>query len=85
MVHADRAKGVTVEVISNEYRKIYRDEDIVLVHDGKVAALNTSLRELDDHNDHLVAFEAIKKSELDVRMLTYSPRDPPQSGERRLP
>lgn len=58
-----------MKVICTHYSKKYPQEDkIHLKHGQKVPSDDTSIRKLDQHGDRLVAFEAVKTSDLPSRM-----------------
>lgn len=61
--------GICVKVICTQYSKKYPQEDkIHLKHGQKVPSDDTSIRQLDEHGDRLVVFEAVKTSDLPSRM-----------------
>ena len=61
--------GISLKVISAQYSaKHPQDGKINLKHGQKVPSEDTSIRQLDEHGDRLIAFEAVKISDLPSRM-----------------
>ncbi|MCJ1387289.1 hypothetical protein MMC18_000130 [Xylographa bjoerkii] len=74
---------VTADLIIQQYKARNPTEDIVLRHNGKNVT-NEAMRELDVFDDHIIAFEAIKKADINARTATPTPRKPLQPSGRQL-
>ncbi|KAI9881074.1 MAG: hypothetical protein M1830_008232 [Pleopsidium flavum] len=75
-------KGVTVQTIRQQYMsRNFQEEEIILKFGSRLLANPTTMRELNDHGDNLIAIEAVKPSDLATRM----PRQPLQPSNAQVP
>ncbi|MCJ1400989.1 hypothetical protein MMC11_004200 [Xylographa trunciseda] len=73
---------VTADVILQQYKARNPSEDVVLRHNGHIIH-NDTMKMLDLYDDHVVAFEAIKLSDIDMPTATFVPRKPLQPSGRQ--
>ncbi|MCJ1479498.1 hypothetical protein MMC13_008184 [Lambiella insularis] len=66
---------VTADLIAEQYKARHPDQDVVLWHNGKIVT-DHLMKTLDIYNDHIIAFEAIRKSDLESRALLLTARQP---------
>ncbi|MCJ1248606.1 hypothetical protein MMC30_005824 [Trapelia coarctata] len=75
---------ITVDIVREQYSKRNGGEDIFLRHNGSMPEGCIPMKDLDTYDDHVIAFEAIKKPELASRLSTHSPRLPLQPSGRNV-
>ena len=66
---------MTADKILQQYKARNPAEDVVLRINGRVVG-NDTMKMLDVHGDQVIAFEAVKKSDIDVPTATTIPRKP---------
>ncbi|MCJ1384792.1 hypothetical protein MMC17_007910 [Xylographa soralifera] len=74
---------VTADLILQQYKIRNLTEDVVLRNNGRIVG-NEPMKLLDVYEDHVIAFEAVKKSDIDVSTAASIPRKPLQPSGRQI-
>ena len=79
----NRSQRVTADKILQQYEERNPTEDVVLKNNGRVIG-NDTMAMLDVYGDQVIAFEAVKKSDIDPLTATAVPRKPLQPSGRQI-
>ncbi|MCJ1416755.1 hypothetical protein MMC32_003093 [Xylographa parallela] len=79
----NRSQRVTADKILQQYKERNPTEDVVLKNNGRVIG-NDTMAMLDVYGDQVIAFEAVKKSDIDPLTATAVPRKPLQPSGRQI-